>query len=285
MKRVGKEPRLLPSVMEAIASLKEKQGSTQRQILDHIANTLKKNKEGSRNVTVQVRRALEHGLQSGLIKHRSGKFTLGLDRKDYAIFRRFRQFTDPLADCNQCRRGRRRGRGGRRRRRRRSRRRGRRGRKRPLSNDDDITEDTESGRSYTGGTPEPMDRHRRRRRRGRKGRRGRRGRRGRKRAGLAEGNSETSDAGQKESNPAMTPEKRRSEQDKVNEYQSKSGSNHNHQQERHQERNHQERNQEHDDDDNVECGNPECLCSVKQGDNTPRCMSRENTYYNDSYLN
>lgn len=45
---------------------------------------------------MQVRRALEHGLHSGLIKQRSGKFRLGLDRRDYAIFRRFKQIhTEP----------------------------------------------------------------------------------------------------------------------------------------------------------------------------------------------
>lgn len=37
MKRVGKEPRLLPNVMEAIARLKEKNGSSQKQIIDHVS--------------------------------------------------------------------------------------------------------------------------------------------------------------------------------------------------------------------------------------------------------
>lgn len=40
MKRVGKEPRLLPNVMEAIARLKEKNGSSQKQIVEHVSDVV-----------------------------------------------------------------------------------------------------------------------------------------------------------------------------------------------------------------------------------------------------
>jgi len=46
---------------------------------------------------MQVHRALEHGLKSGLIKHRRGKYCLGLDKRDYAIFKRFTKVTDPYS--------------------------------------------------------------------------------------------------------------------------------------------------------------------------------------------
>ncbi|XP_050305957.1 serine/arginine-rich splicing factor 11-like [Anthonomus grandis grandis] len=262
MKKTGKEPRLLQSVMEAIAMLKEKQGSSQKQIIEHVTNLLKKNKDGARNVTMQVRRALDHGLHTGLIRHRSGKYVLGLDKRDYAIFRRFRQIAPSPTACRRRRRGKR----GRRRRRRR-----RGGRRRNYSNDDhEGSEESESGRSTAGGTPEPQDRSRRRRRRG--GRRRRKSRRRRGRRHSSQDNKSESESEAKSSKSDLPAEKRRSESEKVD-YQQKNS--------HHPERE-SPRNQE--DDCMVDCGNPECLCNIKQEEDSPRSMSREN-YYNDSYLN
>ena len=62
------------------------------------------------------------------------------------------------------------------------------------------------------GTPEPMDRSRRRRKRGRKGRR--RGRRGRRRS-THEDHSESNESVHKETQPVNPPEKRRSENEKL----------------------------------------------------------------------
>ncbi|XP_030764110.1 serine/arginine-rich splicing factor 11-like isoform X1 [Sitophilus oryzae] len=274
MKRVGKEPRLLPNVMEAIAHLKEKRGSTQKQIIEHLAHLLKKG-NAVRNVTMQVRRALEHGINSGLIKQKGGKYSLGLDKRDYAIFRRFRQIDEPLECSHKRRRGR--GRRGRRRRRSRSRRRHRR---RALSVEHAGTDDSESARSVNDDNTEPMDRgrRRRRRRRGRKGRR--RGRRGRRHAEAKEVSSSSSESAKnekKESPPNIVPEKRKSDQEKID-FHSKSGNSQNH-----QSSHSQDRNQAQEEDD-IDCGNPECLCNIKQEDDLNRCMSRDD-YYHDSYLN
>ncbi|XP_076267453.1 uncharacterized protein LOC143200733 [Rhynchophorus ferrugineus] len=275
MKRIGKEPKLLPNVMEAIANLKERRGSTQKQIIEHLTHILKKSNNGIRNVTMQVRRALEHGLHSGLIKQKSGKYSLGLDKRDYAIFRRFRQVNEPIECGRRSRRGR--GRRGRRGRRRRSRRRY--GRKRNLSAENGASDDSDSSHSINeDDNSEPMDkgRRRRRRRRGRKGRR--RGRRGRRHATDHEVSSDSSVSAQNETSGTVPAEKRKSDQEKID-HNTKNGNAANHNGNNHSQENHQSL-----EEDDVECGNPDCLCNIKQEDDSPRCMSRED-YYRDSYLN
>ncbi|KAH1007445.1 hypothetical protein HUJ04_004675 [Dendroctonus ponderosae] len=258
MKKVRKEPRLLANVMEAIASFKERQGSTSKQIIEFIINYVKRRKDGPRNVTLQVKRALEHGVHSGLIRQRGGKYSLGFDRKDYAIYKRFKHFTDANGDCNSCKRrrkGRRRGR-----RSRRSRRRGRRGRRRASIEEDDAADETDTSVSLAEGTPEPMDKSRRRRRR--RARQGRRKKYHRtRRAGTPiEDSSGSSDVINKDSKAGTPPENRRSDQSK-SDYQSKAGSTH------------QGQNQEQDGP--VDCGNPDCLCNIKQEEDSPQSQIEE----------
>ncbi|KAJ8936382.1 hypothetical protein NQ318_010789 [Aromia moschata] len=55
MKLSGKQPRLLPDVMQAIVDLKETKGSTQNKILEHIQNVInaKKITPRPRNITMQ----------------------------------------------------------------------------------------------------------------------------------------------------------------------------------------------------------------------------------------
>ncbi|KAJ8984339.1 hypothetical protein NQ317_012559 [Molorchus minor] len=177
MKVAGKQPRLLPDVMQAIVDLREGSGSTQHKILEHIQSVInsKKITPRPRNVTMQVRRAIKHGVANGLLTSRGGKFQLGIRPKDFAVYKMFRNM-EPLSDCNQCKRrgrGRRRGRRGRRRRRRRRRAMG------------DGPPDSETSPKDL---PEPLE-GRRRRRRGRKGRRRRR--RGRRRS-IGRGSKECS---------------------------------------------------------------------------------------------
>nr|CAH7738875.1 unnamed protein product [Callosobruchus chinensis] len=84
-----KAPRFLPGVMQAIADLRDSQGSTQKKIIDYIqtAVTMTNLSPMPRNIPVQVKRALQHGVSRGLIKQRSGKYRLALDQKDFTIYK------------------------------------------------------------------------------------------------------------------------------------------------------------------------------------------------------
>ncbi|XP_060532050.1 uncharacterized protein DDB_G0284459-like [Cylas formicarius] len=172
------EPKLLPNILDAIAKMKEKNGSSQDQILERVCDSVGQNKRKIRNLAVQVKRALVHGISSGLVKQKRGKYVLGLDDKDYTIFKKFSAVRTPL-EAKMARRGRGKSRG-RRRRRRRSRR-GRRSTRRRAFGDvgDPDLEDNEED----GSEPEDRTRGRRRRRRRSKGRRRRRRGRGRRRGG------------------------------------------------------------------------------------------------------
>lgn len=77
-KRNSKEPRLLAQVLQAVADLKEVRGSTARKIVDQVqtAINLSNVRPKPRNVIGQVRRALKHGVRSGVLRQRSGKFRL-----------------------------------------------------------------------------------------------------------------------------------------------------------------------------------------------------------------
>lgn len=122
MKFSGKQPRLLPDVMQAIVDLKEGHGSTQNKILEHIQGIIntKKITPRPRNVTMQIRRALKHGVQNGLLKQRGGKFVLGIHPRDFALFKSFQQMGSLSSCCNKCKRGKRGKRRGRKRRRKRA---------------------------------------------------------------------------------------------------------------------------------------------------------------------
>lgn len=97
MRRTGKQPRLLQSVMQAICDLREIGGSTQCKIseyLDGVINCLNI-RPRPRGLALQVRNALNHGIENGLIKQKGGKFSLALNAKDFAIFKSFRSY-DPI---------------------------------------------------------------------------------------------------------------------------------------------------------------------------------------------
>lgn len=124
------QPRMLNEVMDAIADLKESQGSTMRQILKHVGSHTG-NKRSSKVSSQPVLKALKQGIEMGLIKRNKGKFKLGMDSKDFAVYKIFQKkqlSSKALVD-----------RSGRRRRRRRTSRR-RSGRRRNALFGDDLTD-------------------------------------------------------------------------------------------------------------------------------------------------
>lgn len=86
MIRRGKKnhPRMLANVLKAIADMKDNRGSSIRKIVDQVATSNLINKTGTktRNVTMQVRRALRHGINTGLLVQHGGKYRLGLEERD-----------------------------------------------------------------------------------------------------------------------------------------------------------------------------------------------------------
>ncbi|CAG9826311.1 unnamed protein product [Diabrotica balteata] len=194
MKTGHNRPRLFNEVIEAIASLKESHGSTKDKIMDQVENILSRRITRLKNDKTQIHRALKHGLTTGLIKAKNGKYVLGMNKKDYGAFKKLKMLGSMGDMLMQSRR-----RGGRRRRRRsRSRRsrkgrRGRRGRRRggktrkrsdlsesedgsEFDDEDDIDDDSSVESIKSGeGSGSLEDRARRRRRRRRRGRGGRKG--------------------------------------------------------------------------------------------------------------
>ncbi|KZC11354.1 PREDICTED: pre-mRNA-splicing factor 38B-like [Dufourea novaeangliae] len=64
-------PRLMNRVLDAVMRLCEGKGSTARDVLDFLQQT---SKSTQRNLTMQVRRALKHAVNAGLLRHRSGRY-------------------------------------------------------------------------------------------------------------------------------------------------------------------------------------------------------------------
>ncbi|KAG5882678.1 hypothetical protein JTB14_026089 [Gonioctena quinquepunctata] len=155
--------------MDSIATLKEFKGSAPNRIQDHIVSG---QRNPLKNARFQIKNALKTGLKTGLLREVCGKFKLGLDPKDYTVFKNFCRLEKnkgvlPVRESKRSRR-RPRKRGG-------SRGRHGRRRRRALGPGDDISnelQDSGPGPSDRGG------RHRRKRRPSRHRRR----RRGRKHA-------------------------------------------------------------------------------------------------------
>ncbi|XP_076181178.1 uncharacterized protein LOC143153644 [Ptiloglossa arizonensis] len=66
-------PRLMNRVLEAVEHLCGAKGSTARDILDFLRET---SRSTSRNLTMQVQRALKHAVNAGLLRQRSGRYKL-----------------------------------------------------------------------------------------------------------------------------------------------------------------------------------------------------------------
>ncbi|XP_036145372.1 uncharacterized protein LOC105838192 isoform X2 [Monomorium pharaonis] len=63
-------PRLMARVLDAVANLGDTRGSSAREVLSFIRN----NNISFKNLTLQVHRALKHGVNAGLLRHRSGRY-------------------------------------------------------------------------------------------------------------------------------------------------------------------------------------------------------------------
>lgn len=85
------QPRMLNEVMDAIANLKEPKGSTMRRILNQMETNYVFNKKTWKVSAQPIMKALRHGVEMGLIRRNKGKFKLGLDPKDYAVYKTFQK--------------------------------------------------------------------------------------------------------------------------------------------------------------------------------------------------
>ncbi|XP_060536478.1 ADP-ribosylation factor-like protein 6-interacting protein 4 [Cylas formicarius] len=270
-----KEPRLLCNIIEAIVNLKERNGSTEKQITDHLGEILKKDPNQRRNLAVQIKRAIDHGVKTGLVKRNRGKYSVGLNVSVIKSLRNM-PLVEPCSSVKRGRRRRRRRRSGRRRSRRSKRRRGR----RHALTENDVSEEAESASEGSlDGADSPSDRasrRRRRRRRRRSRRRRRRGsRRGRRRQLSAE-NTDSAESVSKSSSDNLNGEKTKQETSQL-EFKSapvsRTESRHNLLCDQHQNNSTEEA---------LECGNPECLCGIN-AESTQRHTPQDN--YHNSYLN
>ncbi|KMQ87607.1 putative atp-dependent rna helicase ddx46-like isoform x2 protein [Lasius niger] len=63
-------PRLMARVLDAVINLSDTKGSSARDVLSFI----RQSNVSSKNLTVQVHRALKHAVNAGLLRHRSGRY-------------------------------------------------------------------------------------------------------------------------------------------------------------------------------------------------------------------
>ncbi|XP_018312373.1 uncharacterized protein [Mycetomoellerius zeteki] len=63
-------PRLMARVLDAVANLGDTRGSSAREVLSLIRHS----NVSSKNLTLQVHRALKHAVNAGLLRHRSGRY-------------------------------------------------------------------------------------------------------------------------------------------------------------------------------------------------------------------
>ncbi|XP_071561092.1 uncharacterized protein [Temnothorax nylanderi] len=63
-------PRLMARVLDAVANLGDTKGSSAREVLSFIRHS----NVSSKNLTLQVHRALKHAVNAGLLRHRSGRY-------------------------------------------------------------------------------------------------------------------------------------------------------------------------------------------------------------------
>ncbi|XP_044254543.1 peptidyl-prolyl cis-trans isomerase G-like [Tribolium madens] len=94
MKRPVRPPRFLPEVLQAIYELKENGGSNSTKIVSHVKSSLRNLRSCNtvRNLSTQVKRALNHAASNGIVKQRAGKFRINTE------------ILNPNKDCMECRR-------------------------------------------------------------------------------------------------------------------------------------------------------------------------------------
>ncbi|EFN84591.1 hypothetical protein EAI_16366 [Harpegnathos saltator] len=64
------KPRLMARVLDAVVNLGDSRGSSAREVLAFI----RQSNASLKNLTLQVRRALKHAVNAGLMRHRSGRY-------------------------------------------------------------------------------------------------------------------------------------------------------------------------------------------------------------------
>ncbi|CAH1183381.1 unnamed protein product [Phaedon cochleariae] len=157
-------PRFFDEVLDAIATLKDARGTPAKRVIEKVERNLSK-KASFKNPAAQIQKALKFGVDKGLITESGGHFKLGLNNKEYKLYKDFKRMSGSGLSREHKRRG---GKRKRRRSRRRGRRRSRKGSLDEAGDSDLEVSDSRSD-SYI-----PEDRSRGRRRRRRRARRGRR---------------------------------------------------------------------------------------------------------------
>ncbi|VEN57606.1 unnamed protein product [Callosobruchus maculatus] len=87
-------PRYLNEIMEVIVNMKEVKGSTSRRILDRVHNLLVLKRKKGKVDPLQIKKALAKGVEYGVLRKKDGKYRLGLDAKDYIIYRNWTEKHD-----------------------------------------------------------------------------------------------------------------------------------------------------------------------------------------------
>lgn len=100
------QPRMLNEVMDAIANLKESKGSTMRKIMNQMDSNFTFTRKPLKPTALPIMKALRHGVETGLIRRNKGKFKLGLDPKDYAVYKTFQKKIKPKEVCSKNKRAR-----------------------------------------------------------------------------------------------------------------------------------------------------------------------------------
>ncbi|XP_022902908.1 histone H1, gonadal-like [Onthophagus taurus] len=76
-RRAIHHPRIFADVLQAILDLRDIRGSNIKTIIDQIQTHLGKNQIcRSKNIAMQVQKALRHGINSGVLEHKAGKYKL-----------------------------------------------------------------------------------------------------------------------------------------------------------------------------------------------------------------
>lgn len=98
-------PKMLDDILDAIAILKDPKGSTMKRIMNQMESNYTLNKKSGKVTTLPIIKALRVGVEMGLIKRNKGKFKLGLDPKDYAVYKTFQRRLKLKELCNKNKRG------------------------------------------------------------------------------------------------------------------------------------------------------------------------------------
>ncbi|CAG9860805.1 unnamed protein product [Phyllotreta striolata] len=91
MKRKKALPRLFHEVLDAIAILRESKGSTEKAILNQVDTILHLRRERLKKSIASIHKALCHGVKTGILVLKHGKYCLGMTQGDYDLFRKVRK--------------------------------------------------------------------------------------------------------------------------------------------------------------------------------------------------